>query len=94
MNEGREVVLVGHDERRIGRIYPLHRQFERLAAADGAHRGARRERALRLNARRREQGELRARFEKVEVHGHSPRTDSLSSYDSGLRSLNGAHKKR
>lgn len=37
MNEGLQIVLVGHFHGLVRRIDPLHRQLQRLAAAHRAH---------------------------------------------------------
>ena len=48
VNQGLEVVLVGHLHGIVGRIDPLHRQFQRLPAANGTHGRRRGKDLLRL----------------------------------------------
>lgn len=56
MDQGLEVILIGHFDRIIRRIHPLHRQLQRFPAADRTHRRCRNIHLLRLNSSGGKQG--------------------------------------
>ena len=75
MDEGLEIVLVGHFHGLVRGIDPLDRQFQRLAAAHGAHGGSGGVDFLRFDAGGGKEGVVRLRLEKGEVH-HKDTTHS------------------
>ena len=69
MQQGLQVVLVGHRDGLVCRIYPLHRQLQRLPAPHRAHRRGGGEHFLGLDGRISEEGIFGAGGEIGEV-GH------------------------
>ena len=73
MQQGLQVVLVGHRDGFVCRIYPLHRQLQRLPAPHRAHRRGGGEHFLGLDGRIGEEGIFRSGGKIGEVgHGKAP----------------------
>jgi hypothetical protein len=73
VQQGLQVVLVGHGDGLICRIHPLHRQLQRLPAPHRAHRRGGGEHFFGLDGGRCEHGVLGAGGEIGEVgHGRAP----------------------
>ena len=76
MDEGLEIVLVGHFHGLVRGIDPLDRQFQRLAAAHGAHGGSGGVDFLRFDAGGGKEGVVRLGLEKGEV-GHGKASSQI-----------------
>ena len=73
VQQGLQVVLVGHRDGLVCRIHPLHRQLQRLPAPHRAHRRGGGEHFLGLDGRIGEEGIFGAGGEIGEVgHGRAP----------------------
>ena len=73
MQEGLQVVLVGHRDGFVCRIHPLHRQLQRLPASHRAHRRGGGEHFLGLDGRISEEGVFGLGGKIGEVgHGKAP----------------------